>query len=236
MTDEELKDLVAENSRAIRENNSAIGELREVTAETSRIVAENSRAIRENNVAIRELREETREEILATRREMDRQFTGVHRQLSVIHGELGAFGNSLGLYTESMFRPSLERLLRERFGMTEIAAPEYMELDGETYELDMVGHAGDQVDEVYVVEVKTQLRLDGMKQLLAHLRRFPRAFPEHRGKKLFGILAAVSIPEGLRPLALKQGLYLATFADELVELSMPDDFEPRPFGLRSLRS
>ncbi len=110
MTDEELKDLVAENSRAIRgmrevtaetsrivaensrairENNRAIRELREVTAETSRIVAENNRAIRE-------LREETREETLATRREMDRQFTGIHR-------ELGALGNSLGLYTESMF-------------------------------------------------------------------------------------------------------------------------------------
>ncbi len=202
MTDEELKALVAENSRA---------------------VAENSRAVAENSRMIRDLREET----LATRLEVDRLITGIHRQL-------GALGNSLGLYTESMFRPSLERVLRGRFGMTQVTAPEYMEVDGETYELDTVGHAGEKIDEVYVVEIKSHLRLDGMQQLLGHLRRFPRGFPEHRGKKLFGILAAVTIPEGLRSLALKKGLYLATLADDLVELATPDDFVPRPFGLRSL--
>lgn len=61
-----------------------------------------------------------------------------------------------------------------------------------------------------------------------------RAFPGHRGKKLFGILAAVTIPENLRTQALKLGLYLATVKDDVFELSTPDNFVPRPFGLPSL--
>jgi len=37
---------------------------------------------------------------------------------------VGEIGNALGLYTESMFQPSLKRILRERFGMTVIIAPQ----------------------------------------------------------------------------------------------------------------
>ena len=98
----------------------------------------------------------------------------------------------------------------------------------------VVGHAGEKSDEVYLAEIKTQLREDGIDQILEHLRRFPRAFPEHRGKKLFGILAAVTIPDNFRIQALKQGLYLATVKDDVFELSTPDNFVPRAFGLRDL--
>ncbi len=216
-------------------------DLRDLVAETSRVAAENSRAIAENNRAIRQMREESdrrwqesqrqwqesREEIIASRRETDRLITDLNRRF-------GEIGNALGLYTESMFQPSLKRVLRQRFGMTIITSPQKFHIDGDDYEVDLVGHAGAASDEVYLAEIKSQLREDGIHQILEHLGRFPRAFPEHRGKKLFGILAAVTIPENLRSQALKQGLYLATVKDDVFELSMPDDFVPRPFGLRSI--
>ena len=202
MTDDELKDLVAE---------------------TSRVAAENSRAIRE----MREDSQRQWQELLASRRETDRLITSLERRL-------GEIGNAFGAYTESMFRPSLKRILRERFGMTVIIAPQVFQLNGTEYEVDVVGHAGEARDEVYLAEIKSRLREDGIDQILEHLRRFPQAFPEHRGKKLFGILAAVTIPENVRVQALKQGLFLATVKDNVFELATPDDFVPRPFGLRSL--
>jgi len=223
-------------------------ELRSLVAETSRVVAENSREVAENSRAIREMREESerrweaserrwqesqrqwqesREEILASRRETDRLITSLERRL-------GEIGNAFGVYTESMFRPSLKRILRERFGMTVITAPQRFQINGADYEVDIVGHAGEASDEVYLVEIKSQLREDGIQQILEHLRRFQQAFPEHRGKKLFGILAAVTIPENLRIQALNQGLFLATVKDDMFELSTPADFVPRPFGLRGL--
>ncbi len=213
-------------------------ELRELVAEASRVTAENSRAIRAMREDSERRREESgrrwedserrwREEILASRRETDRLITSLERRL-------GEIGNAFGVYTESMFVPSLKRILRERFGMTVIIAPQFFQLNGTGYEVDVVGHAGDASDEVYLAEIKSRLREDGIDQILEHLRRFPQAFPEHRGKKLFGILAAVTIPESVRNQALKQGLYLAMVKDDVFELSNPDDFVPRPFGLRSL--
>ena len=204
-------------------------ELRDLVAETSRAVAENSRAIREMREESERRWEEGREEILASRRETDRLITSLERRL-------GDIGNAFGVYTESMFQPSLKRILRERFGMTVIVAPQVFQLNGAEYEVDIVGHAGRASDEVYLAEIKSRLREDGIHQILEHLRRFPQAFPEHRGKKLFGILAAVTIPDNLRAQALRQGLFLATVKDDVFELSTPDDFVPRPFGLRDLSS
>ncbi len=130
MTDDELKQLVAETSRVAAENSRAV-------AENSRAVAENSRAVAENSRAIREMREEferrwqdsqrqwqeSREEILASRQETDRLITSLERRL-------GEIGNAFGLYTESMFQPSLKRILREQFGMTVITAPQSFQING----------------------------------------------------------------------------------------------------------
>ena len=219
MTDEDLRDLVAETSRVAAENSRAIRQMRE---DSERRWEASERRWEESQRQW----QESREEILASRRETDRLITSLERRL-------GEIGNAFGLYTESMFRPSIKRILRERFGMTVIIAPQVFQLNGSEYEVDFVGHAGETSDEVYLAEIKSQLREDGIHQILEHLRRFPQAFPEHRGKRVFGILAAVTIPDHLRLQALKQGLYLATIKDDVFELSTPEDFVPRAFGLGS---
>jgi hypothetical protein len=66
--------------------------------------------------------------------------------------------------------------------------------------------------------------------LLRTLEVFPTFFPEHRGKKLYGILAAVDIPDELRPGVLQHGLFLARIHDDLFELQVPEGFEARSFG------
>lgn len=58
----------------------------------------------------------------------------------------------------------------------------------------MLAHANNELDTVFNVEVKTHLRQDGIDQILDHLRRFAQFFPEHRGKKAYGILGAIEIP------------------------------------------
>ncbi len=169
--------------------------------------------------------QESRQEILASRQETDRLISSFNKQL-------GNLGNAFGDYTESLFRPSLERALREQFGMTTILSPLRLKRDGHELEIDVVGYAGDEHKEVYLAEIKSQLRQDGIAQILADLRQFPRFFPEHRGKKLFGILAAVDIPPDLRAQVIKKGLYLATIKDDVFEIAPPDGFTPRAFGLR----
>ncbi len=204
MTDEELKALVAENSLAIRE-------LR-----------------RESHASRRESEkrwQESREEILASRQETDRLISSLNLQL-------GRIGNKLGVYSESIIRPSLERALREQFGMTKIHSPLHLKDNGDEIEIDVVGYSADESKGVYLAEIKSQLRQDGIDQLLEDLRRFIRFCPEHRGKKLFGILAALDIPADLRAQVVRQGLYLATIKDDVFEIVPPDGFTPHAFGLR----
>jgi RecB family endonuclease NucS len=100
-------------------------------------------------------------------------------------------------------------------------------------ELDVLGYND---EAACVVEIKSHLREDGVKQILDTLAKFPTFFPEHGGKRLYGMLAAVDIPESLKPRVKKAGLYLArvrneTFEfEELFPLARAKDFNPATKG------
>ncbi len=245
MTDEELKELVAENNeqwRILREESASQRQesarqqqesekrWQEYREESARQRQESARQRQESEKRWQKYREESArlwQEILASRAESDRLITSFNR-------ELGRLGNKIGDYTESLLRPSLRRVMLEQFEMTTIIAPLSMERHGETLQIDLVAHGESATDPVYVVEMKSTLRPDAFDQLYEHMRKLPRFFPEHRGKKLFGVLAALDIPEELRIRALKEGVYLGTIKDDVFEIVPPDDFVPRAFGLRGL--
>jgi hypothetical protein len=65
--------------------------------------------------------------------------------------------------------------------------------------------------------------------MLRILREFHEFFPGHEDKKVYGILAAVDIPEDLQKRVLKEGIYLAMIHDETFEISVPDNFQPRAY-------
>ncbi len=215
MTDEELKALVAENSLAIRELRR---ESRASRQESQDLRRESKKRWQESEKRW----QESREEILASRQETDRLISSLNLQL-------GRIGNKLGVYSESVIPPSLERALREQFGTTKIHSPLHLKDNGDELEIDVVGTSA---DEVYLAEIKSQLRQDGIDQILDDLRRFVRFCPEHRGKRLFGILAALDIPADLRAQVVRRGLYLATIKDDVFEIAPPDGFTPHAFGLR----
>jgi hypothetical protein len=65
--------------------------------------------------------------------------------------------------------------------------------------------------------------------MLRSLERFPRFFPEQRGKELIGVLAAVDASEELAQRVLSEGLVLARIRDDVFELQVPEGYEPRAF-------
>ena len=96
-------------------------------------------------------------------------------------------------------------------------------------EVDVLAYSNSGTNEVYVVEVKSHLREESIQQMLKTLREFRSFFPEHRDKKLFGILAAVDAPPELQKKVLREGIYLANIHDGVFEIQVPDDFQPRTF-------
>ncbi|MEO6195360.1 MAG: hypothetical protein ABIS20_20255 [Thermoanaerobaculia bacterium] len=101
--------------------------------------------------------------------------------------------------------------------------------NGRTLEIDVLAYAKGTVNEVYVVEVKSHLREDGLQQMLRILREFHEFYPGHEDKKVYGILAAVDAPEDLRERVLSQGIYLANVHDDTFEIRVPETFQPRAF-------
>jgi hypothetical protein len=152
------------------------------------------------------------------------------RQIKELKQQIGGLGNKFGSFTEGLALPSMEKRLRERFGMEVVSPSVRVSKDGEHLEIDVLAYANGAVNAVYVVEVKSHLREEAIEQLLSILARFGHFFPEHKSKKLYGILAAVDAPAGLKEKILRHGLYLARIHDDVFELETPADFQPRCFN------
>lgn len=183
ITDQELRDLVAETSRKV--------------AETSRKVAETSRKVNE-----------------------------VGRQI-------GWIGNTFGRFTEGLFMPSLEKILEKDFGLDTIAPRIQRRQNGSFVELDVLAYSNSEKNMAVVVEIKSKLRDDDIRDFVKQLQDFPSLFPEHRDKKLFGIIAAVGITAEQKKAIEKLGLYVVEISDDVFKMASSKKFKPKDFGLRA---
>jgi hypothetical protein len=200
-----------------------------VNAKTALLIAEDSEMNSTLSAEdIRGLFEETARRF----QETDRKFQETDRFLKELGKQIGGLGNKFGSFTEGLALPSMEKILRQRFGVDTVGPSVRVARNGRHLEIDVLAYANGELNAAYVVEVKSHLREENIQQMLDILEHFAEWFPEHRDKKLYGILAAVHIPESLRQRVLEQGLYLARIHDDLFELQVPDNFQPRRFDHR----
>lgn len=148
---------------------------------------------------------------------------------------IGDLGNKFGSFTEGMAFPSMEKVLRDRFGMNTVTTRYKTRRGADTIEIDVLGIANGDVNTVIIVEVKNHLKLRDIEQILKIMNRFTDYFPEHKGKKLYGILAFVDASDNTINEAEKVGLYVARIHDELFELLPLDGFSPKDFSQEALK-
>ncbi len=140
--------------------------------------------------------------------------------------QVGRLGDKFGGFIEDLALPSMEKILSQRFGMDVVAPRVRARRNGRSIEVDVLAYSHSN-DQVFVVQVYLlEETLDELRLTLKELREF---FPEHKDKKLYGILAAVDAPDRLRQKALRDGIYLARIHDGQFELQVPDGFQPRAF-------
>jgi hypothetical protein len=200
-------------------------ELREILAShgswherTERILEETAR-----------IQAETAQELRQTSREFRERARQTDQQLREVGKQIGGLGEKFGGFTEGMALPSMSKILKDRFHATFVAPRVRSWKQGRVMEVDVLAYSNSGTNEVYVVEVKSHLREDGLQQMLHRLKEFRTFFPEHNDKKLYGILAAVDAPPELRQRVLREGIYLANIHDGVFEVQVPDDFQPRAF-------
>ena len=204
MTDEELKQLVA--SLAIDRK-----EIEKLFKETDMKFKETDRQIKETDQQIKDTNKQLKETDLQIK-ETDLQIKETNKQLKELGRQIGGLGKKFGSFTEGLALPSMTKILRERFKM-EVINPSVRvrKANGMEAEIDVMAYSNSQINEVYVVEVKSHLREEAIMQLNALMGNFRMLFPEHNDKKLFGIIAAVDMSDMLKKTGAGCGVLCGTY-------------------------
>ncbi|MFM7794066.1 MAG: DUF3782 domain-containing protein [Microcystis panniformis] len=175
-------------------------------------------------------------ELTAAQKETDRQQKETERrqqetdrQLRELGKQIGGLGAKFGSFTEGLALPSMETILRQRFGMEVVSPSVRVSKEGQHLEIDVLAYSNGELNTAYIVEVKSHAREESITQLKSILQRFRSFFPEHKDKKLYGILASVDLSNELREKILQEGFYVARIHDQVFELDIPDNFQPRPY-------
>lgn len=204
-------------------------------AETDRLIKANSRSAEQRFQEAEQRFQETQRLLKESGQEVDRRLKesgqDLDRRLKELGRQLGGLGNKFGSFTEGLALPSMEKLLRERFGMTVVSPRVKVITATDEVEIDLLAYANGTVNSAFLVEVKSHLDQRAIQQLRHLLEKFPALFPEHRDKALYGMLACVQGSKELRQQVLDQGLYLATIHDKQFRLDTPQAFIPRRFDL-----
>ncbi len=162
-----------------------------------------------------------------SRAENDRRKREIDQQLKELGKQIGGLGAKFGSFTEGLALPSMQKILGDRFGMEVISPSVRISKLGQHLEIDVLAYANSDINQAYVVEVKSHPREDSILQLKAILNKFRDFFPEHKDKQVYGILAAVDLPANLKDKILQEGLYVARISDDTFEMDTPDNFCPR---------
>jgi len=162
-------------------------------------------------------------------KETDKQFKETDKQLKELGKQIGGLGRKFGSFTEGLALPSMQKILQDNFKMEIISPSVRIHKEGKDMEIDVLAYANSTINEVYVVEVKSHLREEGITQLQTIMKNFRRFFPEHKDKKLFGILAAVDMTTELKERILSLGFYTANIREDIFSLDVPVDFKAKEY-------
>ncbi|MDB9398339.1 DUF3782 domain-containing protein [Microcystis aeruginosa] len=220
-TSEDVWRILAELATAQAELTAAQKETDKQLKETDLLLKEVSQQQKEN---AQQLKETDRQQ-----KENAQQQKKTDKQLKELGQQIGGLGAKFGSFTEGLALPSMEKILRQRFGMEVVSPSVRVSKDGKHLEIDVLAYTNGELNTAYIVEVKSHAREESITQLKSILQRFRSFFPEHKDKKLYGILASVDLSNELREKILQEGFYVARIHDQVFELDIPDNFQPRPY-------
>ena len=195
-----------------------LAELVEAQKETERCFQETERRFQETERILKE-------QSLETERILKEQSLKTDRQITRLSKEIGNLGGKWGRFVENMVAPACETLfLNRQIPVHQVSQRVRKRLDGKTLEIDVLVT---NENHVLVVEVKSSLSVDDVKELINNLTEFRQFFPEYNHKQLYGAVAGIEIEEGADKYAYRQGLFVLAQRGENVAILNDTDFQPK---------
>jgi len=151
-----------------------------------------------------------------TDQRLDRHFEETRREMAVLAAQTRAteelFTGQWGRLLEVLVRPGVAKLFQARgIAVNRSLERPRARRGGYEMEINLLLVNG---DALVVVEVKSTLRVDDVRALFKDLDRFVDIFPEYRGYRRFGAVAALAINESSDRFAYRRGLFVLTLGRE----------------------
>ncbi|MDZ7878016.1 MAG: DUF3782 domain-containing protein [Saprospiraceae bacterium] len=233
MSDKELKDLVASLAVAQRQFAEDLAATQKEVAAIQKevaVVQKEAAAAQKEAAAAQKEAATAQKEVAAVQKEAAAAQKETAKQIKQTQKQLGELGNKWGTFTEGMAIESIKKILFERFNISVINRNVEKRMNGSTIEMDAFGYENSTVNTAVIVEIKSHLRDDAIEQIERIMTDFPKFFPDHADKKLYGMIACVYAPDNIKNALRKKGIFLAVLHDEVFELYPFDNFTPKDFN------
>ncbi|MBB1077953.1 hypothetical protein HUU62_26495 [Rhodoferax sp. 4810] len=161
-------------------------------------------------------------EVAEAQKETERKFQDTDRKLNQLEK---LFTSQWGKLMESLVEGDLVALLKNR-GI--LIADTTMRLkgkspDGGNYEFDIIAHNG---AEVVVVEVKTTLRPQDVKDFIERLNQLKGWIPRYAHNQIYGAMAWLTADAGAEQMLEKRGLFSIRATGNSASIQNPTEFIP----------
>jgi hypothetical protein len=202
-----------------------LAELVTAQKETDRLFKESEHRFQETERIIKEQSQETDRRFQETERILKEESQETDRQITRLSKEIGNLGGKWGRFVENMVAPACETLFLNRgIPVHQVSQRVKKRLDGKILEIDVLVT---NENHVLVVEVKSSLSVDDVKELIKNLTEFRQFFPEYSQKQLYGAVAGIEIEEGADKYAYRQGLFVLAQSGESMTILNGTEFQPK---------
>ncbi len=219
-TDEQIAKRFKETDKNFEElrrhSKETYEQLTKLFKETDKQIKETDKQIKETAIAF----EETKKEL---QKGFDRTQKNVDQATMAVNNLTGKWGN----FVVGLVLPAVERLFKERgIEVTQIAQNIKSRKKGFEMEIDILAANGEYVA---LIEVKSTLKVDDVKEHIERLDKFKPAFPAYSDKKLVGAVAGIVIDSGADRFAYKNGLFVIAQSGDTVKFLNDNKFVPKEF-------
>ena len=138
--------------------------------------------------------------------ETDKKFKETADQIKETDKKVNKLTGKWGRFVEGLIVPAAERMFKERkIDVDTVYQRVKKHKNGDEIEIDILALNGDYA---VLIEAKSTLGLDDVKDHIESLCKFKSFFPEYADRKVIGAVAGIVIDEGADRFAYKKGLIL----------------------------
>ena len=192
--------------------------------ETNRLFQESQERWEQRHREMERVMQADRAETASTFRETERQMQDTDRKIKQVSTQIGQLGGRWGEFVEGLIAPACIAMFTELGIQVDEIYPRVKKvIGGKMLEIDLL--VANTVAAV-LVEVKSQLQVEDVRNHLTRLADFKPFFPRYANCQVYGAVAGIVIESKADQFAIKQGLFVIEQSGETVRLANDREFKP----------